>query len=202
MVKHVLNKYPIHELLRQRWSPRAFANRPVEPEKLLSILEAARWSQSTFNEQPWSFVLASKEDQPEHERLLSCLNEGNLRWARCAPVLMLSVARLNFEKNGRPNRHALHDVGMAVASMVLQATSLGLSMRQMAGFFPDKARDRYAIPEGYEPVAVIALGYLGKVDTLPEELREKELSRRNRKEMREFVFAKQWGKAAPLANMQ
>ncbi len=199
MVKHVLNKYPIHELLRQRWSPRAFANRPVEPEKLLSILEAARWSQSTFNEQPWSFVLASKEDQPEHERLLSCLNERNLRWARRAPVLMLSVARLNFEQNGRPNRHALHDVGMAVASMVHQATSLGLSMRQMAGFFPDKARDRYAIPEGYEPVAVIALGYLGEVDTLPEELREKELSRRNRKEMKEFAFAKQWGKAAPIA---
>jgi len=118
--------YPIEDLLRQRWSPLAFSDRMVEPEKLRSVLEAARWAASSYNEQPWSFIVATKENQAEFERLLGCLAEGNQEWARNAPVLMLSVAQLKFERNGKDNRHAFHDVGAAAAELAIQATANGL----------------------------------------------------------------------------
>src|SRR5215208_4639816 len=104
--------HPIHDLLRRRWSPRAFADRPVEREKLLSVMEAARWAPSSFNEQPWSFLVATKDRPDEHARMLECLAEKNQTWAKAAPVLMISVASLHFARNGKPNRHALHDVGL------------------------------------------------------------------------------------------
>jgi nitroreductase len=103
--------HPIHDLRRRRWSPRVFSDRRVEPEKLRSLLEAARWAPSCFNEQPWSFIVATKENPAEYDRLLSCLVEGNVRWAQRAPVLMLSVAKLHFERDGQKNRHAFHNVG-------------------------------------------------------------------------------------------
>ena len=134
MPKVAETRYPIHELLRERWSPRAFADRMVEPEKLRSLLEAARWAPSSSNEQPWSFIVATKEHAGEYERLLSCLVEGNVRWAQHAPVLMLSVATLVFERNQKPNRHAFHDVGLAVENLIIQGTALGLFVHQMAGF--------------------------------------------------------------------
>src|SRR5919108_5670718 len=112
--------YPIEPLLQQRWSPRAFADRPVEPEKLLRLLEAARWSASTANQQPWYFIVATKEDATEYARLLSCLRENNQQWAARAPVLMVSVAKLSFDMNGQPNRYAFHDVGLAVRNLLPQ----------------------------------------------------------------------------------
>src|SRR5918992_2742873 len=99
--------HPVHDLIRRRWSPRAFSDRPVEREKLLSVLEAARWAPSSFNAQPWSFLVATKEDPAEFERMLSCLVPGNQSWAKAGPVLMISVANTHFEHNGKPNRHAL-----------------------------------------------------------------------------------------------
>jgi nitroreductase len=144
-------QYPVEDLLRQRWSPLAFSERPVEPEKLCSILEASRWAASSFNEQPWSFIVASKDNQDEFNRLLSCLAEGNQEWAQKAPVLMISVAKLHFERNGVENRHAFHDVGAAAANLAIQATALGLFIHQMAGFDVPKVREVYNIPEGYEP---------------------------------------------------
>src|SRR5207247_3106842 len=113
MEKLAETRDPIHDLLRRRWSPRAFSDRRVEPHKLRSLSDAARWSQSSYNEQPWSFIVATKEDEAEYARLLSCLVEGNIEWAQLAPVLMVSVARLSFEEDGKPNRHAFHDVGQA-----------------------------------------------------------------------------------------
>ena len=161
MEKPAETAYPIEELLRRRWNPRAFAERPVEPEKLASMFEAARWSASCFNEQPWTFIVATRDDAAEFARLLSCLVEGNQTWASHAPVLMVSVARLNFAQTGKPNRHAIHDVGLATAQMILQATAMGLFAHPMAGFYPDKVRELYGVPEGYEPVAAIAAGYPG-----------------------------------------
>ncbi|HEY3129573.1 MAG TPA: nitroreductase family protein [Acidobacteriota bacterium] len=192
---------PIHDLLRRRWSPRAFSQRPVEPEKLLTLLEAARWAPSSFNEQPWSFLVTTTENPGEHDRMISCLVEGNAQWARQAPVLMLSVAKLFFEKNGKPNRHAFHDVGLAVENLVIQATALELVVHQMAGFHVDKARQVYAIPEGHEPVAAIALGYPADPESLSQQLREKEMAPRVRKALREFVFAGKWGQTSPLLQM-
>jgi nitroreductase len=198
MEKPAENQYPIHELMRERWSPRAFAPEMVEPGKLRSLLEAARWAASCFNEQPWSFIVATKENADEFQRLLGCLVEGNVLWAQHAPVLMLSVARLNFQRNEKPNRHAFHDVGQAAASLTLQATALGLVVHQMAGFSVAKAREQFSIPEGYEPVAAIAVGYQGDPDSLPEDLRAKELAPRTRRPAESFVFSGSWGQTSPL----
>lgn len=198
MEKPAETKYPIHDLLRRRRSPRAFADRRVEPEKLRSLLEAARWAPSSYNEQPWSFIVATKENPIEYERLLSCLVEGNIQWAQRAPVLMLSVAKLYFDRNRKGNRHAFHDVGLAIENLVIQATALGLFVHQMAGFHVEKARELFNIPDGYEPVAMMALGYLGDSETLPDQLRERELAPRTRKPLKEFVFTGYWGQTSPL----
>ncbi|NEQ26024.1 MAG: nitroreductase, partial [Microcoleus sp. SIO2G3] len=148
--------YPIEELLRQRWSPLAFSDRSVEPEKLGSLLEAARWSASSFNEQPWRYMIATKDNSEEFDRLLSCLAEGNQEWAKNASVLMLSVAKRTFTFNGVENRHAFHDVGAAGANLSAEATAQGLFVHQMAGFDVAKAKETYGIPEDYDPVAAIA----------------------------------------------
>ena len=191
--------HPIHDLLSRRWSPRAFAERMVEREKLGSVLEAARWAPSCYNEQPWFFIVATKENPEEYNRLLGCLVEFNQQWAGKAPVLMLSVAKLQFERNQKPNRHATHDVGLATENLVIQATALGLVAHQMAGFDADKAREEFQIPENCEPMAAIALGYPGDPKTLPLELSEKELAPRARKPLASFVFAGRWGAPSPLA---
>jgi nitroreductase len=200
MQKLAETAYEIHALLRERWSPRAFADRMIEPEKLRSLLEAARWAPSSYNEQPWSFIVATKEHPAEYARLLSCLVEGNVRWAQYAPVLMLSVAKLAFERNQKPNRHAFHDVGLAVENLVIQGMALGLFVHQMAGFHADRAREVYEIPEGHEPVAAIAIGYLDDPGRLPDDLRERELAPRTRKSLESFVFSGHWGHTSPLVH--
>jgi nitroreductase len=193
MEKPADTQYPIHDLLRQRWSPRAFDDRPIEPEKLRSLFEAARWAPSSNNGQPWRFIVANKDNETEWDRLLACLVEGNRTWAYRAPVLILSVASLMFEDDSTPNRHALHDTGMAVENLVLQATALGLSAHQMAGFDVEKARADLKIPSGYEPVAMIAVGYPGDLASLPDRLRERELQPRSRRPISEWTFSGQWG---------
>lgn len=197
MEKPAPTEHDVHELIRRRWSPRAFSSRAVGDPELRSLLEAARWAASCFNEQPWRFIVARREAQAEFDQLLSCLNENNQRWAKGAAVLMLSVASKAFAKNAKSNRHALHDVGLAAAQLTLQATALGLAVHQMAGFSIERARERFAIPEDFEPVAAIAIGYPGDPDGLPEDLRERERGERSRNPQREFVFAGKWGDPLP-----
>jgi nitroreductase len=191
--------YPIEPLLQRRWSPRAFAERPVEPEKLRRLWEAARWSASCANQQPWYFLVATREDAVEYARLLSCLRETNQEWATHAPVLMVSVAKLAFDINGQANRYAFHDVGLAVANLIVQATALGLCVHQMAGFYPDKVRELYGVPDDFEPVAGIVLGYPGDPAVLSEELRQREAAPRVRKPLETFIFQGAWGQMSPLA---
>jgi nitroreductase len=191
-------KNPIHELLSQRWSPRAFCDRPVEPEKLLSLLEAARWAPSSSNEQPWRFILATRDNPAEFEKSLACLMEGNVAWAKRAYALILTVAKLKFDRSGKPNRHAFHDVGSATENLAIQATALGLVVHPMAGIYPEKAREIFGIPEGYEVVAAVAIGYPADASTLPEGLRERELAPRTRKPLEELIFTGHWGHASPL----
>jgi nitroreductase len=198
MEKFAQTDYPVIEILKRRWSPRAFSNQMVEPEKLRSLFEAARWAPSSFNEQPWSFILATKQKPEEHALLLSCLAEKNQQWAQQAPVLMVSVAKLNFEKTGKPNRHAFHDVGLAMGNVLVQATALDLFVHQMAGFSPEKVREIYGVPDGFEPVAAIAIGYGADVEDLPETFRQAELGPRSRKPIQSFVFQGQWDQASPL----
>jgi nitroreductase len=196
--KKAVTDVPIHDLLARRWSPRAFSEQPIEGEKIRSLFEAARWAPSSFNEQPWSFVVANREQPEEFGRLLDCLVETNRLWAHRAPVLMLSVARLAFERNGKPNRHAFHDVGLAMENLVLQATALGLFVHQMAGFHIEKARETFGIPTGHEPVAMAAVGYLDDPSILPEPLRQREAAARNRRRAQEFVFTGAWGRGLSL----
>jgi nitroreductase len=198
MDKLAPSDHPIHDLLLRRWSPRAFADRAVEPDKLLRLLEAARWAPSSYNEQPWAFLIATREQPAEYARLLSCLIEFNQSWARTAPVLLFPVAHSTFERNGQPNRHAWHDVGLAVANLIVQATAEGLFVHQMAGFLPERVRAEFAIPAEWEAVSGIAIGYPGDPQSLSEELRKRELAARTRKPLDSFVFTGSWGNSAPL----
>jgi nitroreductase len=188
----VVREYPLHPLISRRKSTRAFSDKPVEPEKLHSLFEAARWAPSSSNMQPWRFIVATKEGPENYERLLSILAETNRVWAAKAPVLILSVAKLTYETGEKPNRFALHDVGLATANLTVQATSLGLAVHQMGGFNGDKARTVLNIPKDFEPVAVIALGYQDTTDSLPEYLLERELAPRVRKDLSELVFDGAW----------
>ena len=185
-------EHPVLDAIRQRWSPAIYSPESVEPEKLLSVLEAARWAPSSMNEQPWSFLVARKEEPEEFARMLDCLVLGNVAWAQHVPVLILSVVKLQFDRNGKPNRHAWHDTGIATGFLMLQASALGLYVHAMAGFDPDKARQTYQIPETHEAVAVIALGYPGDDRGAPEDLRKRNV-RRGRRTLDQFVFSGRWG---------
>lgn len=196
-MKEAVTETPIHDLIAARWSPRAFADRKVEKKTLLSLFEAARWAPSCFNEQPWSFIVATADDRENFDRLASCLVEGNA-WAKKAPVLMLSLAKLTFTHNGKPNRHAYHDVGLAVENLILQAQSLDLYSHQMAGFDRGHARERLEIPATHDPVAMIAIGYRGEPDSLADKLQERELAPRKRNSLDDFVFGGVFGEAADL----
>jgi len=198
MDKLAETQYPIHELIKNRRSPLAFSGQSIEFAHLRSLLEAARWAPSSYNEQPWHFLVAVKEEHNEFARLLGCLVPGNVVWARQAAALLLSVAKLTFDANGKPNRHAFHDVGLATANLSFQATALGLALHQMGGFDATKAREEFSIPEGYEPVAAMALGYPGDAQNLPAGLRERAHTPRTRRELKEFVFTGRWGHTAPL----
>ncbi|MCB0196649.1 MAG: nitroreductase family protein [Anaerolineae bacterium] len=188
--------HPIHTLLKDRWSPRAFSDRPVEQEKLLAVLEAARWSASAMNEQPWRFIVATKDNPAEFEKAVSCLKEGNLRWAKDAPVLIFTTVKKSYTKFDRPNRTAFYDLGLAVSNLTVQATELGLHTHQMGGIEFDKIREVYHIPEDYEVVTGIALGYYGHIEQLPDDLQEREKGPRVRKPLSEIIFAETWAEPA------
>ena len=198
MHKPAATDVSLHELIRNRWSPRAFSDKPVGPEVLRSLFEAARWAPSSNNEQPWAYMVATKDDAENFAKMLSVLVEFNANWAKHAPVLALSVAHLKAQRDGKPNRVALHDVGSASAQLTLEANARGLQIHQMAGFDADKARQAFAIPADWEPVAAMAIGYPGDPESLPEKLRERELAPRTRKPLGEFVMSGGWGHTAPF----
>ena len=190
--------YPIHELLAKRWSPYGFADRPVAQVDLRSLFEAARWAASSYNEQPWSFFVATREDSEEFERLLSCLVEANQGWAKAAPVLALGVVSQRFSQNNKENRAAVHDLGLAVGNLVVEATARGLCVHQMIGILPDKAREVYQIPEHFEAWTAMAIGYKADPAKLPDALKERDLAPRQRRPQTEFVFTGKWGQPSPL----
>ena len=204
VAQHPKTASPDHDVLdlfAKRWSPRAFADRPVEPEKIRRLLEAARWTMSSYNEQPWRYVVASRHEDPEaYERLLHCLNEFNRTWAQNAPVLMMSFYKETFSKNDRPNRCAPHDTGAASAALTFQATEMDLYVHQMAGIEKDVARETYDVPEDFEPMAGLAVGYLGDPSMLSENQQKSETAPRTRKSLDAVVFGDAWGNASPLVD--
>ena len=188
--------YPIHELLEKRWSPRAFSGQAVSAQVLGSLFEAVRWAASWYNEQPWRFIVARKEERAAHDRMMSCLVEANQAWAVQAPVLMLGIVKKTFTFNDEPNGHARHDLGLATAGMMLQAAALDLYVHPMAGILPEKAAEIYQVPDDFEVVTGLALGYLGDPDSLAEPMKTTELEARVRKPLAEIVFTSTWDEPA------
>src|SRR6266699_64132 len=199
MRKPAPSDFPVHELIRERWSPRAFSDKPVPQDILRSIFEAARWAPSSFNEQPWAYIVATKDDKENFEKMLSVLEDFNVQCAKSVPVLALAVAKLTFANNNAPNRNAQYDTGAATALLSVEATARGLAVHQMAGFDAEKARQVFGIPKGWEPIAALAIGYPGDPASLPAPLKDREMAPRTRKPIGEFVMAGQWGHTASFA---
>ena len=197
-IKKAATGHPILQVLAERWSPYGFEDRSVSEADLRSLFEAARWAASSYNEQPWNYLVATRENPQEFGRLLSCLVEANQAWAKTAPVLVLGIVHLQFAKNNQDNRAAVHDLGLAAGNLVAEATARGLSVHQMIGILPDKAREIYQIPEHFEAWTAMAIGYKADPAKLPDTLKERDLAPRQRKPLSEFVFTGHWGKPSPL----
>ncbi|MGB2625769.1 MAG: nitroreductase family protein [Candidatus Acidiferrum sp.] len=196
MLKPANTEHPVHSLVANRWSPRAFSDKPVSEETLRSLFEAARWSPSSNNEQPWAFIVATKNDPATFHKVLSVLVDFNQSWAKHAPVIVIAVSQMEFARNQQPNRNAFYDTGAAVAHLTSEATARELFVHQMAGFDPQKAVELFHIPKGWEPIAAFVIGYPGDPKDLPEPLRERELAPRTRKPLKDFVMSDEWGKPA------
>lgn len=187
---------PIQPILLRRWSPYALAGPPVSHEDLAALFEAARWTPSSRNEQPWAFVVTERGTE-EFERAVECLVEGNRGWARHAGVLAFAVSKKAFDHNGAVNRTALYDLGAAAAHLTFEATARGLFVHQMGGILPEEVRRVFAVPDSHEPVTGIAIGHLGASDGVPESNLVRDAKRRGRKPSREFAFGGSWGHPAP-----
>jgi nitroreductase len=199
-VKHATTDHPVQPAIARRWSPYGFGEGAVSGDDLASLFEAARWAPSSYNEQPWVYLVARREDAEDFERAVSCLVEGNRAWASRAAVLVLAVVRTTYARNGKPNRVALHDLGLASANLSVEATARNLSVHQMGGILPDRIRELYALPADVEPATALAIGVPDDADALPEPWRERDGRPRSRKPLAEFVFAGAWGKPADLAD--
>jgi nitroreductase len=192
------SKLDLHPYVRNRWSPRAFSEQSVSVDDLALLLEAARWAPSCSNEQPWRFIAARKEDADSFAKILSVLDPGNQIWAKHAAVLMLTNAKKTFGTTGNPDRWGPHDTGLALGSLTLQASAAGIFVHPMGGFDADKARAVFHIPDDFEPMAAVAIGYLGDPNTLPEKLKTRELAPRTRKPLTEIAFGADWGEPLKL----
>ena len=197
MTKEAVTASKIHPLLKKRWSPRAFDDRPVEKEKLLSMLEAARWSPSASNIQPWHFFVGIKGDEA-YSNIFETLVEFNQMWAKNIPVLILNCGKTTSDEKGTVNATWRYDLGQAVALMSVQAMDEGLFMHQMGGFDASKAADLFQLPEDVKAVSVTAVGYLGDPSILHPRMQKSELAERKRKEMDTFVHSNIYGVASDL----
>jgi nitroreductase len=195
MNKQAQTRLPIHELLAERWSPRAFSEKLVEPDKLLKLFEAARWSASCGNEQPWRFMAGIKDRDETWTKIFRCLDEGNQVWCQRAPVLLLLSSKMTFISDNSYNQWHLYDLGQTAAYISVQAFEDGLFVHQMAGFDKDIARQAFNIPADYEIATTMAIGYRDNPSVLPEKLQKREMAERRRRELTELVFTETWGKA-------
>jgi nitroreductase len=197
MTKRAKTNYPIHEILELRWSPRAFNGKQIETEKLQRLFEAARWSPSASNEQPWSFIIGQQGDVT-FKKIFETLVEFNQLWVKTAPVVVLAVGRNNSPKNGAPSDWFKYDVGQSVAHLSFQATAEGLYVHQMAGFDRDQAKKLFNIPDGYEVITAFAIGEIGNPSDLHPNLEKMEYADRERKNLDAFVFSNTFGEKSDL----
>lgn len=197
MNKEAKTTYPINDLAKKRWSPRAFLDKPVEMEKLVSLFEAARWSASGGNEQPWRFILGVRPDET-WQKIFSTLNEGNQEWNQHVPVLIMAIGNKISSWDGDISPVFQYDTGQSVAHLSIEAMNQELYVHQMGGFSWEKAVEFFDIPDTFLPLTVIGAGYIGNPDMLPEKLKQRELQPRMRKELREIVFSGKFGNASPI----
>lgn len=169
------------DLIKERFSPYEFTDQPIEEADLRTLLSAAGKAASAFNEQPWRFVYALQQDQEEFKALHECLVEGNKSWTEKVPALLITVISETYAKNGNKNTVALHDLGLAVGNLTVQASAMGIHLHQMAGIIPQNAIEKLKIPEGYRPVTAIALGYY-----------DGELAVKEKKDLNEIAFKGTW----------
>jgi nitroreductase len=196
MSKKANTTYNIHPLLNERWSPRAFENKEIESKKLQRIFEAARWSPSASNEQPWYFIIGQNNNST-HQKIFETLVEFNKLWTKFAPVLVISIGKSLTSKN-EPNSSFKYDVGQSVAHLTFQAASEGLYVHQMTGFDPAKATELLEIPESFVALSAIAIGYLGDPSMLHPRMQKAELAERERKNLNKFVFEEKFGQQSDL----
>jgi len=185
------NEHEIYALLKQRYSPRIFDDRPIEESELQRLFEAVRWAASSYNRQPWRFIFAHKGSEA-YDNMLECLSEFNQKWAKNAPVLILSAYK-EKTKEGDENFHALHDLGLSLGNMTVQAQYMGIALHHMAGVDWKKAQEVFNVPDGYHITTAIAVGYYGgDLDNLNDDLREQEMEERERMPQDEFAFENEW----------
>ena len=195
MKKPAITEQPIHSIISDRWSSRAYdPDQLVSQESFLSLMEAARWSPSCMGEQPWQFISFHKKDATSWTQALNCLSVGNQNWAMDASILILACARQSFSNNEKPNRWNQYDTGAACENICLQATSLGLVAHQMGGFDVEKSRQLFQIPGQYDLMSFIAIGYPLAEEKISAEALVKEKEARKRKPLREIFYTNQWGK--------
>ena len=182
--------HPVNPLSLQRWSPYAYdADRAVNREDLQSLFEAARWAMSSFNAQPWRYIVGVRDrDRENWDKVFETLLEGNRGWAQHVPVLALGLVERHFEHNGKPNRHAAHDLGAASASLSYEAAARGLAVHQMGGFSGDRARELFDLPDSVEPYTALAIGYPAPPGIADAELQERDRKERSRKPLDEIVI--------------
>lgn len=197
IMKEANNIYPINEYARKRWSPRAFLDKPVEPSTLRSLFEAARWSPSGGNQQPWYFILGIHPDET-WQKIYSTLTGRNPVWTVKVPVLVATIGRKNILSRNIQNPTFAYDVGQSVAHLSIEATHLGLHVHQMGGFEVEKMAKAFGVPENFQPLTVFAIGYIGDPSSLREDLKKEELEPRVRKDFGEFIFTEKFGKTHPL----
>ncbi|MEI8204813.1 MAG: nitroreductase family protein [Bacteroidota bacterium] len=197
MNKKANTDYPILETISNRWSPRSFREDEIPNEKIRSLFEAARWASSGFNDQPWRYMVGSK-GSTSWNNLLDCLVEGNRDWAKKAPFLILVCAETISKTTGKFSTYATFDAGQSLALLCIQATELGLYTHPMAGFHKDKAISLFHLPSTVEPIVILAVGYKDSPDLLPENLKNLEVSPRQRKNFNEFVFTDKFNQPSEI----
>jgi len=198
-VKTASTDHPVIPAIAERFSPYAYDGKPVDRGQALSCFEAARWAASSYNEQPWSFIVAFREDGAAFEKMLECLLEANQAWAKHAGMLMITVVVRTFSRNGKPNRVAEHDLGLAMGNFSIQATTLGLHVHQMAGINPTKARQTYNVPDGFDPITAVAVGHAADPGTFGNaDLADRDRAARSRKPLTDFVFQDAWSRTASI----
>jgi nitroreductase len=188
MIKIAKTKFEVHDLIKNRWSPRAFLDKKIPEEILFSLFEAASWAASARNEQPWRFICGIKGNGDNYNRIYKTLTPGNQRWAISAPVLGIGIAKTHFVHNNLLNPHSIYDLGQAVATMFIHAISKNIYLHEMGGFDKEAVIAEFKIPEGYIPIVAFAIGYLGISANLPDDLREQEEKERSRKDLNEILF--------------